>query len=221
MHDKDKNVSTPAERFHLALDMVQDVLGNPDCINYSRGRGPLTLDQLSEEAALRVVTVADKVGWPTKEDASISSTLNYTDESFLDNFFEQPSNIPYTDDVMTDEEIDALERNTAALNNFVLNLRATPIDNFQESASMMEGFYGLTPVVHRANALAPELFTALREATNCFTLAEQDFAKSILSREENQDMVTALHMGYRIMGRLLKQGDLSVGIRDAHATLTA
>jgi hypothetical protein len=220
MTDKDPHQGTPAERYKLALDMVSRVLAEPECIDYAMGRGPLTLEQLSDDAALRVTDVAERLGWPTDEDESIVPPKDYADNVFLENLFEQPSKTPLQTEEMTDEELDDVTRNERALNNFILYLRAKPIESFAD-AEGMEGFYGLSPVIHRAQALAPELFTALRQAVNCFDLSEQEFAKSVLARAESQDMLTALNMSYRIMGRLLKKGDLSVGVRDAHETLTA
>ena len=204
MRDNDKNYVTPAERFRVARDTITRVLENPRYIEYAVAIGPLTMDDLDEEAALRVVDVAGQFGWPTSDDAVISPPKDFTDSAFVANLFERPSTVGHEN----------------ALNNFSLYLRAHPIESFHQASTPAE-WYGLSPVVHRANALAPELFTALRDTMNCFDPGEQSLAKSILAGKENTDVVTALNMGYRIMGRLLKTGDLSIGVRDAHETLTA
>lgn len=222
MHERhEQAVDEQIDPYEAALETIAAQLGNHELLDYALGEGPLTLKDLSDDALERVTMAGIVYEWPTADDAVIKPTKKYTDETFLQNLFEKPSFTPWVMPYLSEAELnEQTERNEYALNNFILYLRASPADA-SDMASNMANVYGESPVVHRADALAPELFDALRVIMNGFKLSEQKYARTFLEMPMNADVVTALHMSYQIMGRLLKVSDESTGVRDAHETLTA
>lgn len=222
MHERhEQAVDEQIDPYEAALETIAAQLGNHELLDYALGEGPLTLKDLSDDALERVTMAGIVYEWPTADDAVIKPTKKYTDETFLQNLFEKPSFTPWVMPYLSEAELnEQTERNEYALNNFILYLRASPADA-SDMASNMANVYGESPVVHRADALAPELFDALRVIMNGFKLSEQKYARTFLEMPMNTDVVTALHMSYQIMGRLLKVSDESTGVRDAHETLTA
>ena len=222
MHERhEQAVDEQIDPYEAAVETIAAQLSNHELLDYALGEGPLTLKDLSDEALERVTMAGIVYEWPTADDAVIKPTKKYTDETFLQNLFEKPSFTPWVMPYLSEAELnEQTERNEYALNNFILYLRASPADA-SDMASNMANVYGESPVVHRADALAPELFDALRVIMNGFKLSEQKYARTFLEMPMNADVVTALHMSYQIMGRLLKVSDESTGVRDAHETLTA
>ena len=222
MHERhEQAVDEQIDPYEAAMETIAAQLSNHELLDYALGEGPLTLKDLSDDALERVTMAGIVYEWPTADDAVIKPTKKYTDETFLQNLFEKPSFTPWVMPYLSEAELnEQTERNECALNNFILYLRASPADA-SDMASNMANVYGESPVVHRADALAPELFDALRVIMNGFKLSEQKYARTFLEMPMNADVVTALHMSYQIMGRLLKVSDESTGVRDAHETLTA
>ena len=222
MHERhEQAVDEQIDPYEAAMETIAAQLSNHELLDYALGEGPLTLKDLSDDALERVTMAGIVYEWPTADDAVIKPTRKYTDETFLQNLFEKPSFTPGVMPYLSEAELnEQTERNEYALNNFILYLRASPADA-SDMASNMANVYGESPVVHRADALAPELFDALRVIMNGFKLSEQKYARTFLEMPMNADVVTALHMSYQIMGRLLKVSDESTGVRDAHETLTA
>lgn len=222
MHERhEQAVDDQVDPYEAALETIKAQLASHELLEYALEEGPLTLKDLSDDALERVTMAGMVYEWPAAEDADIKPTKKYTDESFLQNLFEHPSFTPGAKpDVDEVEYGKQEERNEYALSNFILYLRASPAD-VSDMASDMTTVYGESPVVHRADALAPELFGALRVIMKSFKLSEQRYMRSFLEMPMNADVVTALHMSYQIMGRLLKASDSSPAVRDAHETLTA
>lgn len=221
MHERhEQAVDDQVDPYEGALETIKAQLASHELLEYALGKGPLTLKDLSDDALERVTMAGIVYEWPTAEDGDITPTKTYTDETFLQNLFEQPSFTPGEMPATGVQEwAERKERNELALNNFILYLRASP-DGVTDTSDMTN-VYGASPVVHRADALAPELFGALRVIMKSFKLSEQRYARSFLEMPMNADVVTALHLSYQIMGRLLKVSDSSPAVRDAHETLTA
>lgn len=221
MHERQEQaVEDQVDPYEAALETIKVQLASHELLEYALGEGPLTLKDLSDDALERVTMAGMVYEWPAAEDAVIKPTKKYTDETFLDNLFEQPSfTAGEKPDTGVAEWAERKQRNEYALNNFILYLRASP--DGATDTSDMTNIYGASPVVHRADALAPELFGAVRVIMKSFKLSEQQYARSFLEMPMNADVVTALHMSYQIMGRLLRVSDSSPAVSDAHETLTA
>lgn len=202
MSDFERPLS-PREQFESARSQLEQATDNVELIEYAMGRGPLMRVSIPSSRWNAVQPVVGQYGWPEPQDSSIAPVLNYTDNEFIKQLFSDKTR----------------SEDPKVLNNFRLFLRALPIKDMDE-VDGVEDVYGLMPVVHRAHALAPEFFTALRTSIRAFPLEESDFAENQLLQDKNADIRTAYHMGYRIMGRLLKEGDASTPIRDAHQALT-
>lgn len=222
MHERhEQAVDEQIDPYEAAMETIAAQLSNHELLDYALGEGPLTMKDLSGDALERVTMAGIVYEWPTADDAVIRPTRKYTDETFIENLFEQPSFTPGVTQYLSGAELNKQkQRNADALNNFILYLRASPADG-SDMGSDMTNVYGKSPVVHRADALAPELFDALRVIMTSFKLSEQRYMRSFLEMPMNADLVTALHMSYQLMGRLLKVSDESTGVRDAHETLTA
>ena len=206
------------ERFRESLHSALQVLENPLYIEYAHGRGPISIDDVPADIQVgtNFLEVVEKYDWPSAEDAGIEPTLDYNDKDFIANLFLQPSGVIRGPN---DTDKSYQDKSHRALNNFMAVIRSVPINNPRE-AKGLEGLYGLMPVVHRANVLAPDLFDAVREALSAFEMGDQDFARARLSMPESQDIVMCLNIAYRIMGRLLKVNDRAEPITSAHDALT-
>lgn len=201
-----------------ASEKLNDVLHNPDFIEYALGEGPLTLDKLPLHVrdSSEVTRVATAINWP--DEASTQG-------------IEPVYAIP-------PEEVASLiyERREPHMNNFLEYLRypAAGIDDAGKRNTKPENFinttYGAAPFAVRANTIAPELFDALRQAL----VDIPRFDKEAFVADPH--LAEGVLMAYSMMGRLIRKDDLAtqlkiMGIKvseeatpgeitDAHATLT-
>jgi hypothetical protein len=195
---------SPRSQFESVRAQLERAVDDVELINYAMSTGPLMLSDILSSRYDAIQPVVEELGWPDENDSDIAPVKDYIDTEFIEQLFS----------TKTPEE------DERALNNFRLYLRARPISDPREAAGDLENMYGLNPFVHRANALSPDLFSALRTSMNAFEMSESKLARYQLLRSENSEIRTAYHMGYRIMGRLVKKDDLSTPISDAHQALT-
>jgi hypothetical protein len=166
--------------------------------------GPLTIAQIEEKDRSSDVFVEtfSVYGWPTAgEDSLIDPVpVHATNKDFLDSL--KPVDDGITRKIITDY--------------FFAVLRQPPIapDDTTTNRNSMYREVGKLPVIHRAYAVAPELFENLRIVLSEITTQNQglyplgeDYIYAALIREENQDVVHGIHMAYRILGRLFKVSD--------------
>lgn len=209
MHEQTFDNQKDGNGISTSREVLAGFLKSDEYIFYAGESGPLLFADLPDEAQERTLEVAEAYGWPDESDGNILPTHSYTTESFVANLFNHS---------MSDE----------GLNNFYLNVKAVPRVDMSGIKSTAE-FYGFSRMVHRANALAPEFFGALRTAVDHFDMADQATAREFLQQPENKDIAEAIHMAYMIMGRLWKTTDNSVmnvatdevRVTDAHVALTA
>lgn len=195
---------TPREQFESVRWQLEHAVQDDDLVGIASLTGPLKLSDIPDSfRSSDVLTVAAIYAWPDDSDTSIVPVESYEETEFIDQLFSAKNRI----------------QDKKALNNFRLYLRATPIEDIS-SVDRLEDSYGLEPVVHRANALAPELFAALRLSTRAFPLGEARYARDFLLEDDNIDIRVAYYIAYRIMGRLLKTSDRPIPIADAHQALT-
>lgn len=186
----------------IARNRLQNSVADPELRGYAYGEGPLTAMELSDEQIYAVMRVASKYGWPDGDDVVVLSTRNYSDASFRENLFSHRS-----------------EDKPDALNNFHLFILARPIDAFDPDTHKLPEIYGMEPVVHRANALAPQFFGDLRTALESFG-GDTEYARERLADNENAAVLEGMNLGYKIMGRLVSRRDTETETTDAHQTLT-
>lgn len=158
--------------------------------------GALKWDVLDEGTRDCVRTVSEAIGWPADTDDAISDVHYYTSDSLKDNLFS------YGDDDMH-------------LNNFLSHLRVAPVAIDEQGTGSLTGkgmdevIYGTTPALIRANALAPDLFAALRKELE----GTKSLDSETVMKLDDDRVAYGVYMAYRIMGRLVTTQDMTVRAR--------
>lgn len=168
---------------------------------YAGGQGPLTLDQLDPELVTddALQRVVERVGWPTERDAIMGPVHKYHSSSdFVEGL--RTRSHPYF------------------LNNFNTLLKVEPAENFDpQGPDGMEGIYGVLPVVQRANVLAPELFSSVREIFRAYKdISQQEELKAIL---EDDVVANQVWKAFKITGRLVTTDDVTIHKRILSSTV--
>lgn len=192
------------DRYPQARERLREAVNNLDYMEYAVHEGPLQISQLAANArtdpeAQRVIA---EYGWPSlQEDSIIEPVQTFkTDKEFIDSL--RPE-----DEFGTQKLISS---------NFHTLLMVASPHNKAASDYITAPALGELPVVHRAYAVAPELFESLRIVLGEFKtryrdprpVDDDDRIYEAIMREENGDISQAMHMAYRILGRLLKVSDL-------------
>lgn len=205
----------PNHEYSEARAALKAALENVDYLSYSIGSGPLLVEEIPDEVKSDILTqTIDEYQWPTDVDAIIEPVE------------EQPSNESFLDSMKEGDR----PLHTQPLYTF---LSAMPARADEASGrGWIFDVYGQLPVVHRAHALAPDLFDNLatvldalqkryptthalenprtRVTREALMQPTSDNLYNYLREQNNQDVVEAMHMAYRIMGRLLKVNDYEI-----------
>lgn len=153
---------------------------------YAQGYGPLTIDQLDPEVRVtkKLADVIGIYGWPSAlTDGGIEPVPLY--EGTAD----------FTDALWARGQPEYL-------NNLPTLLRSKPSDTYGGNSIEV---YGLKPVLHRANAIAPDLFSATRaffekkSSATSKELADYLHTCPVAARQ--------IEKAYYILGRLIKVDD--------------
>ncbi|HRF28936.1 MAG TPA: hypothetical protein PL051_04875 [Candidatus Saccharibacteria bacterium] len=193
---------------------IAAALENPDLIEkaiHANG-GPLTRDAFPLEVTHSTgFREADSVfGWPDIEDRDIRAPHDYSDADFIANLYDN----------------NAYNKNPRSLGNFTARLRANPILDMRDASAKLSDLYGLSPELHRAYAVMPEVMFALNTIFNELAqFASNEERVAWLKLPANADIVTVTNMVYRIMGRLVRASDKRDAegkplVSDAHTALT-
>lgn len=182
-----------------AHQQLEQVVVNEQIIEFADGSGPLTLARLPREVLndQRIKDAMARDGWPSLADQLIEGVEHFeTSKDFIDSL--KPVDGEYG------------PRNLYASN--VMHLVGYPVINGKAEITSTESLTGLTPVVHRAHAVAPELFDNLQivigKMFDRFRVnGDTDYLYDELLQSQNQHVCDALHMAYKIMGRLVKVDD--------------
>ena len=183
-----------SERLEDVHETLNQVIGNPTYQAYASEHGPLPLDDVPSDLRARneFDQVVDYFGWPGRRDADIKPGPQFTD---IDEFR---------------QALAARKREFAHLNNFVAWVSQRPSLDALDTTQPMERIYGRSPALHRLHAVAPDLagsvqvlVTDIRRRTGTHTAdMEQE-----LSRPDNRTLLEAVHLTYRIAGRLFTVND--------------
>lgn len=209
----------------VARDTLELELQDPMYEAYASGKGALTLNQLDEnEVDMDMLErVAELHGWPTSEDNDFCQIHELSRAEFLERLF---SNKPGT-----------------GMTNFRAMLAEKPLMSLDDwdMSSGMAALKGGNSVFLRAHAVAPHLMYAIKGALEPFdadpaknlhaylmqsegdSIPKPDglaMLKNHLSRPENAITLEAIHVAYRMMGRLATVREASPHEKTAHDTLT-
>lgn len=196
-YDIDSEYADARIRLHEALE-------NVDYLNYAVEEGPLTLGQVEQDRRISdsIIDVMGRFGWPSSsEDGVIESTSDYG--SSLD-FLES----------MKPLDKDGLRYISS--DHFYILVSQPIIHTFEEARTgSSNGVYGMSPFLHRAHAVAPDLFGSLRKSLQKLTeryggISDTDNVYEELLKEQNSDIVEGLYMAYHILGRLIKVNDFDM-----------
>lgn len=192
----------PDQEYSAARRGLHDALENLDYLDYTLDIGPLTLADIARTPAAssdRMHEVVAEFGWPSgKEDGVLESTQRFSsNREFLESL----------------RPVDEYGAQFVGMNRFFNLTSVAPIYEPVEVGRGID-LQGLNPVVHRAHALAPDLFdnltitlNKLRERYSLIDNTDHLYEELVQSR--NEDVVEAMHMAYLIMGRLIKVNDSS------------
>ena len=205
----------PNHEYSEARAALKAALENVDYLSYSIGSGPLLVEEITDGTKSDILTeTIDEYQWPSDVDAIIEPVE------------EQPSNEAFLDSMKEGDR----PLHTQPLYTF-LSTMPTQAEEVSGRGWIFD-IYGQIPVVHRAHALAPELFDNLATVLSALNrryptthaiedprVSVKEWTYELLSKptadnlynylreKENQDIVEAMHMAYRIMGRLMKVND--------------
>lgn len=201
------------DNYPQAREALREAVNNLDYMEYALHEGPLQISQLVASARKdpEVERVIAEYGWPSlREDSIIEPVQAFsTDKEFIDS-------------LRPDGEFG---RQMLISSDFSTLLLVASPDNRAASHYITASELGKLPVIHRAYAVAPDLFESLRVVLGEFKtrysyprpVDDEDRIYDAIVREENGDISQAMHMAYRILGRLLKVSDR----RESHLDSTA
>lgn len=173
------------ERLAAALDLIEQSASDERYDVYASEEGPLTVAELDPETRLSPIfkDVVDVYDWPSRmEDGTIESVYEYASpEDFI---------------------VALRGDGEPFLNNLNAIFRATRTDEFE-----INNLYGIKPPLHRAYAIAPDLFDGIRQLYELFPPVVGSSQLTELLRD--QPVVSEqLFKAFRILGRLVKTTDL-------------
>lgn len=211
-------------------DMARDTLAlelqDPMYEAYASGKGALTLDQLDENDVVdmdMLERVVELHGWPTKEDNDFCQVHDLSRDTLLERLFNNEPHIGMT--------------------NLRAMLAMKPLMSFDDwnMSDGLSAVKGANPPFLRAHAIAPQLMYAIKGALEPFdddpsknlqAYLNQSEGESIpkpdsmtqlknhLSQPENAVTLEAIHLAYRMMGRLATVREAGPHDTTAHDTLT-
>lgn len=190
-----------------ARAQLHEAVNNLDYLAYAINEGPLEIDEVvaSRRMDNDFIDAANEYGWPDiARDGEVKPVISYaTDQEFMESL--KPS--------------DEYGKAKLISNYFFSLLRQDPIKPNDKVTNCESAYRELGKILalHRAHALAPDLFDNLRITLNEIVKqyrelrpVDVDHIDGALHREENQEIMQAIHMSYRILGRLLKRSDVEL-----------
>lgn len=193
------------DKYPEARESLRNAVNSLDYLEYAVHEGPLQISQLpgSTRTKPEIQQVIAKHGWPNlREDSLIEPVQTFdTDKEFIDSL----------------RPIDEYGTQKLISSYFFSMLLVAP-HNRADSPYVTAPIVGEMPVVHRAYAIAPDLFESLRVVLEEFKkryrdiqpVDDEDRIYEAIMNEENAEIPQAMHMAYRILGRLLKSTDAEV-----------
>lgn len=193
------------EPFERARRELEVAVYDRELIDYADGYGLLTLDRISGERLMsaRIYQLAyGEDDWPREDEDSLLTLTPMpefqTDKEFIASLCPE----------------DQYGKTFLATSHFFTMLSQQPRQEGDHLATPLN-YYGYYPVVHRAHALAPELFDSLSVVLSELSdqykrVAKDDELRQVIEMEGNIAIQRAMHMAYRIMGRLIKVNDPGV-----------
>jgi len=177
-----------------ARDMIAVGLSNDHYRVYAGGKGPLPLELVPHEtqATEEFEKIFQYLGWPSEADVGIEPIREYKNDAAFLNALLAPGKSP-------------------ELQNFINFLTTKPdlgeIDmqggNLKD---LHEAFRARIPALHRLYAIMPDTPPAVRTLLQDIALRHHNDPQRVkdeLSLGVNGDLVTAMHMVYNTMGRLV------------------
>lgn len=171
--------------------------------------GPLSIGKLPvvlrhEE---RVMAEMARDGWPDLKDSIIEGPFTYN------------SSMDFIDDLRPMDE-DGWQFLGSA---HFMRMLSKPVIDHREEARSIDDLYGLTPVVHRAHAVAPELFDNLqvvlaKMAERFVFIDDVDHLYDEMIQPHNEQVRNAIYAAYQIMGKLIKVDDNEWMVRELDTT---
>lgn len=198
MNDIDPTAYDPSSEARRDL---REAVENEKNIVLASGNKILTLDQLENLDVVNehVLHIAERYEWPTEADEIMDPIVDLSPDAFLDSLKEVNSHG---------------ELQSIGYSYFYSTLEQDAVDlPFKRVAgASFNSVLGTLPVVHRANAVAPDLFASTREVLRAYRrstplISKTDEIYTELIKPKNSDVVLAISMCYRIMGRLVTVND--------------
>lgn len=187
-------------RSSLEIELI-----NPAYPKYCYESGPLTIDQVDDELVdidtLQVVL--EKHEWPVETEGDFYKSRGYA----LPNFY----NELFSNDIEN------------KMTNFRARLKVPLINNMSEAKSPME-WYGMSPELHRAYAVAPVLMTNIQGIFASFEhlpmFQEAKATRDYFADEDNDAALEAVFVAYNMMTRLIRPEEGTPADIDSHDALT-
>lgn len=179
-----------------ASEKLDRALENHNYSLYSIKKGPLTLDQLPEAMIVSPALgkVIEQYGWPNANDQIIDTSVVHTASTLRTQL--TPPDRASPQDIHT--------------SMFFSMLATRPIGYDEEPQSGLE-IYGTMPVLHRAHAVAPDLFGPLQiylsTTRRRFGFTRNYDTDHILTALDQTKGFESMALAYNIMRRLLKADD--------------
>jgi hypothetical protein len=176
-------------------DIIEVIDNNPKYLHYAQGKGVLPANEIITDMSDAAWDFVSSHEWPDATDSDIrtNSVTFDSDEEFLDALrnYDNPNYL---------NNFNVLLRTLVAV-----DARGTNID----AGAFAEKIYATKPVLFRMYALAPELIALIQafyiEAAKQYE--RSDDLTSFLKQPENEPIIEATHLTYKIMKRLFKKDD--------------
>ncbi len=193
------------DKYHEARELLRVAVSNLDYLDYASYEGPLQLSQLAARGrnSMAVQELTAEVGWPNLiEDTIIEPVKSFSvDKDFVDSLTVRG---------------DGHERMKLISSYFFRLLLVSPHDT-SSAESIGMNVIAEMPMLERAYAIAPDLFENLRIILEEFKKRyrelrplEEDHLYAAIMAAENIEVPQAMHMAYRILGRLIKVSDSEI-----------
>lgn len=168
-----------------AIRILEKAAKNDRYSQYAEGRGPLTVGEIDPAIATSddFLDILATYEWPSPLDATIEPPFEYgAAQDFVTCLRGDSDKGPY-------------------LNNLNAFFASTPTNEF-----VTHNMYGSAPVMHRAYAIAPDLFSGIHDL---YASSRPVVDRANLSRimKENTGVATSLYNAFFVLSRLIKVGD--------------
>ena len=181
-------------------EVISRALEDERYLDFATKPGPLLMDEVPSELreSEHFKALVGEMGWPqSPEDDDIEPTLSYPDDASFRDAFMNDSMVPVE----------------WQLKNYRYWLLQPPnrisADDVVRSSEGLNKIYGSHPALHRLYGLMPEEVGAVQQLLSSMAARnpEDSSFNAELTLGVNEDLVQAVHLLYRITGRLLKVDD--------------